>query len=123
MIGKLRSGTTLTPTVRVQNGQTGQLMSGGYISLERIDDDAEYVACMSGSNVATNMVGYTNCDSSSSEFGKAMNTETGVFTAPEDGNYEVTFTGLLKSYGGNRVWATLYRMEEGKEGKDIKSIF
>ncbi len=119
MIAKLKSGSTLTPTVRVQNGLTGQLLSSGYLSLERLPDASDYVTCTSGSNVATNMVGYTECDASSSRFGSSMNTEEGVFTTPEDGHYEVTFTGLLKSYGGNRVWATLYKIDEGNEGRRL----
>ena len=35
---------------------------------------------------------------------------SGVFTAPDSGRYEVMFTGLLKSYNGNRVWSTLYKV-------------
>ncbi len=41
-----------------------------------------------------------------------MDEEKGVFTAPEEGEYEVAFTGLLKSYGGRRVWATLYKIDK-----------
>ena len=44
------------------------------------------------------------------EFETAMETESGIFTAPRSGSYEVTFTGLLKSYNGNRVWSTLYKV-------------
>ena len=41
-----------------------------------------------------------------------METDSGIFTAPRSGRYEVTFTGLLKSYNGNRVWSTLYKVDE-----------
>ena len=44
------------------------------------------------------------------EFETAMETDSGIFTAPMSGRYEVTFTGLLKSYNGNRVWSTLYKV-------------
>ena len=40
-----------------------------------------------------------------------METDSGIFTAPRSGRYEVTFTGLLKSYNGNRVWSTLYKVD------------
>ena len=54
--------------------------------------------------------------SNSDEFESNMNLETGVFVAPEEGEYEVSFSGLLKSYGGRRVWATLYKLDKDDEG-------
>ncbi len=50
--------------------------------------------------------------SNSASFRRSMDEEKGVFTAPEEGEYEVAFTGLLKSYGGRRVWATLYKIDK-----------
>jgi hypothetical protein len=85
--------------------------------MERLNDNAEFVTCTSSKNADTNMVGYTECSGSSNDFESNMNTKSGVFTAPSNGRYQVTFTGLLKSYGGNRVWVTLYKIMEGKEGK------
>ena len=43
------------------------------------------------------------------EFETAMEAGSGIFTAPSGGRYEVSFTGLLKSYNGNRAWSTLYK--------------
>ncbi len=48
-----------------------------------------------------------------------MDEAKGVFTAPEEGEYEVAFTGLLKSYGGRRVWATLYKIDKEDQVKGI----
>ena len=62
------------------------------------------------------MVGYTSCRSNSAAMERSMDTEKGIFVAPEDGDYEVSFTGLLKSYGGRRVWATLYKLDENDTG-------
>ena len=44
------------------------------------------------------------------DFESAMETDSGIFTAPSSGRYEVSFTGLLKSYNGNRAWSTLYKV-------------
>ena len=34
----------------------------------------------------------------------------------------MTFTGLLRSYGGNRVWATLYKLAEDDTDKSDPNI-
>ena len=47
--------------MRVQTRQSGKLLSSGYLSLERLPDDTDFVSCWSNRNVDTNMVGYTDC--------------------------------------------------------------
>jgi hypothetical protein len=51
-----------------------------------------------------------------------MDNEKGLFQAPEDGYYEVSFTGLLYSASGDRVWATLYKLQEEDTGRLTRKI-
>ena len=60
---------------------------------------------------------YTSCKASSGEWLDSLDRESGQFVATEAGEYEVSFTGLLKSYGGRRVWATLYKLDDENQGE------
>ena len=62
------------------------------------------------------MVNYTRCQASNPGFGDAMDEETGIFVAPVAGSYEVSFSGLLEAHKGNRVWATLYKLDADANG-------
>ena len=79
-------------------------------------DDAEYIVCTNDGDITQKIVPFTDCKSTSDSFNRAMDKDEGVFVAPEDGAYEVSFTGHLKSFGGNRVWATLYKLDIGDTG-------
>ena len=61
VLASLKAGQVLTPTVRVQNRQSGKLLDTGYLSMERLPDGADFVSCKSDRNIDTNMVGYTEC--------------------------------------------------------------
>ena len=45
-----------------------------------------------------------------------MDEETGIFVVPAAGSYEVSFSGLLEAHKGNRVWATLYKLDADANG-------
>lgn len=133
------AGDAVLPVLMSATGRQGrQLMAGGYLTMEKIpgkknllsrnsdfffnryplSDGSEYISCTNDGVISQKVIGYTACASNSASFESAMDPETGVFVAPEAGEYEVSFTGLLASRGGRRVWATLYRLEPEDEGKD-----
>lgn len=82
-----------------------------------MSDDAEFLTCTNEGDIKQKIVPFTNCKATTRSLSQAMDQDQGIFQAPEDGAYEVSFTGHLKSYGGNRVWATLYKLKEDDLGK------
>ena len=46
----------------------------------------------------------------------AMDLDTGHVTIPANGFYEISFTGAMKTFDGNRMWATIVRKTSGSKG-------
>lgn len=74
------------------------------------------MTCTNSGTIDDSIVSYTRCQASNPAFSLTMDNEKGLFQAPEDGYYEVSFTGLLYSASGDRVWATLYKLKEEDTG-------
>jgi len=45
-----------------------------------------------------------------------MNLKSGQVTVPQDGLYEITFTGALKTFNAKRVWVTIVKKPHNEEG-------
>lgn len=90
-----------------------------YHSLSLSSDDAEILVCTMEGRLNDPVISYDECTGSSIRMNEAIDRQTGIFVAPEDGNYEVSFTGHLKSYNGRRVWATLYKLDKDETGYEV----
>lgn len=58
---------------------------------------------------------YSECEGSDLGMESSVNTKSGLVTVPQDGFYEITFTGALKTYDAKRIWVTI--MKKSKDGK------
>ena len=76
------------------------------------------VSCSASENVNSAVVSYGKCETNPSRNPRSlenmMDKNKGIFKAPADGIYEISFTRLLKSYNGKRIWANLLKKRNGK---------
>jgi hypothetical protein len=71
------------------------------------------ISCTNDGTIDSKVIGFTSCTTSNDESG--VDTKSGHVTIPEDGYYELSFSGALKTFAGKRIWVTL-----GKKSVDSK---
>jgi len=94
-------------------------LASGYLTLERLPSNVDYVSCTNTDVIRTSLVGYSDCHGT---LASAVDAQRGLFVAPEDGHYEISFSGHLMSKGGRRVWATLYKLRADEEDKNDPGV-
>ncbi len=62
------------------------------------------------------MIIYTSCMASDDVMNLAIDLKSGVVTVPEDGFYEISLTGAMKTFAGKRIWVTLNKKTGETDG-------
>ena len=102
----------LNTTCDVSNENT---LTNGVLEIVQEPENVKAFQCeLRGSKNTTGIVPYTSCQFSNTE-DTVMDQNTGYFTVPESGYYYMTFSGILRSYEGSRIWINLNMRDETGE--------
>ena len=98
-------------------------LTNGLLEIVQEPEDVKAFHCeLRGSKNTTGIVPYTSCQYSNTE-DTLMDQNTGYFTVPEDGYYYMTFSGILRSYEGSRIWINLNMRDDSGEDCVIGAAF
>ena len=74
------------------------------------------ISCTNDGTIESKSIGFTSCTTSNDVIGEAVDTETGLVTVPEDGFYELSFGGAMKTFEGKRIWVTIVKKSTDAKG-------
>ena len=80
------------------------------------------MSCSNDGVIQSKTVIFSSCFVTDDAMDSAMDLDTGHVTIPANGFYEISFTGAMKTFDGNRMWATIVKKTSGSKGSFVTQL-
>ena len=90
-------------------------IANAHLEIVKEPSKSEIVICSNNAEKVLNTVSYKECFGSTSTMERSVKQNLGIFTAPKDGYYFITFSGTLESDQGSRIWINICKKSQSQE--------